>query len=339
MATAARTCFEHRHRAPDRLRANTPVRRVLGLLLSVMPLFATAQDAPYPKRTNIEMTVLFPAGTSADITARLLAQGMAKHLGANVVVVNRAGAGGAVGYRHVAAQKPDGYAIVWNSNSISTTHHSGQLAIDYKAFDAVARALVESPLLVVRSEPRWKTLNEFIADAKTQPGKLTLANSGSGSHTHISAAAFARVAGIQVVDVPYGAAQVVPNVLGGHVDAMVMLPAAVAGHLQGGKLRAIATLTQARDPGLPDVPTARESGLDVSMEAWRGIAVPRGAPAAVVAMLEGAIRKTVESPEFAQGTEKLYVRPAFLGTAEFGELIAREDAELARLMQAIWIKK
>jgi tripartite-type tricarboxylate transporter receptor subunit TctC len=244
-----------------------------------------------------------------------------------------------VGYRHAAAQKPDGYAAVWNSNSISTTYHSGQLAFDYKAFDPVARALVEAPLIVIRNEPRWKSLAEFIAEAKKQPGKVTVANSGVGSHTHISAAAIARAADISVVDVPYGAAQVVSNVLGGHVDAMVTLPAAVAAHLQGGKLRAIAALTAARDPGLPEVPTARELGYDVALDAWRGIAVPKGVPAAYVAVLEAAIRQTVESAEFAQGTEKLYVRPAFLGTQAFGELIAREDAQLAKIMQAIGIRK
>src|SRR5690606_16271080 len=129
-------------------------------------------------------------------------------------------------------------------------------------------------------------------------------------------------AGISVVDVPYGAAQVVNNVLGGHVDAMVTLPAAAAAHIQGGKLRAIASLTAARDPALPDVPTARELGYDVSLEAWRGIAVPKGVPAAHIALLEDAIRKTVESAEFAQGTRKLYVRPAFMGAQAFGELIA-----------------
>ena len=142
-----------------------------------------------------------------------------------------------------------------------------------------------------------------------------------------------------MVDVPYAAAQVVPSVLGGHVDAMVMLPAAVAAHLQGGRLRAIAALTQARDPGLPEVPTAQELGINVALEAWRGIAVPKGVQAAVVATLENAIRQTVQSPEFAQGTEKLYVRPAFLGTTEFGEMIAKEDADLARIMQAIGLKK
>src|SRR5262245_30746221 len=308
-----------------RLRTGMP-RSVLTLFIAAaLVQFAWSQEPPYPKRANIEMTVLFPAGTSADITARLLAQSMAKHLGANVVVVNRPGAGGAVGYRHVAAQKPDGYSIVWNSNSISTTFHSGQSTLEYRAFDAVARALVESPLLVVRSEPRWKSLAELVADAKAQPGKLTLANSGTGSHTHITAAVLARAANIQVTDVPYGAAQVVSNVLGGHVDAMVTLPAAVASHVQSGRLRALASLTSARDPALPDVPTARELGVDVSLEAWRGIALPKGAPAPVVALLEDAIRKTVESPEFAQGTEKLFVRPAFLPAKEFAELVAKED--------------
>lgn len=317
------------------------IRIAAGVLIALVGLAmsASAQEPPYPKRGNIELTVLFPGGTSADITARLLAQGIAKHTGANVVVVNRPGAGGAVGYRYAAAQKPDGYALVWNSNSISTTYHSGQLAFDYKAFDAVARALVESPLLVVRAEPRWATLADFVADAKKQAGKVTIANSGVGSHTHISAAAIARAAGISVVDVPYGAAQVVNNVLGGHVDAMVTLPAAAAAHIQGGKLRAIASLTAARDPALPDVPTARELGYDVSLEAWRGIAVPKGVPAAHIALLENAIRKTVESPELAQSTQKLYVRPAFLGAQAFGELIAREDAQLARIMQEIGIKK
>ena len=129
---------------------------------------ATAQDIAYPKRANIEVTVLFPAGSSADVTARLLAQGIAKNLGANVIVVNRPGAGGAIGYKYVASQKPDGYNLVWNSNSISTTYHSGQLAIDYRAFDPVARVLVESPLLAVRGEARWKTLAEFISDAKAR---------------------------------------------------------------------------------------------------------------------------------------------------------------------------
>src|SRR6266540_1450510 len=114
-----------------------------------------AQEAPFPQRGTIEITVLFPAGSSADVTARLLADGMAKRLGASVIVVNRPGAGGAIGYRYVAGQKADGYSLVWNSNSISTTYYSGTLPFTYREFDAVARVLVESPVLAVGGDSRW----------------------------------------------------------------------------------------------------------------------------------------------------------------------------------------
>jgi tripartite-type tricarboxylate transporter receptor subunit TctC len=307
--------------------------------LCAAALPAAAQEPPFPQKGNVEITVLFPAGSSADVTARLLAEGMTKHLGANVIVVNRPGAGGAIGYRYVAAQKPDGYALVWNSNSISTTYHSGQLAFDYKAFDPVARVLVESPVVAVRSDARWKTLPELMADAKARPGMITVGNSGIGSHTHISSVALFQAAGAKVVEVPYAAAQTVPNLLGGHVDVLVQLPGALAAQVKSGNVRLLATMIPTRDPALPDVPTAKEQGIDVSLEAWRGIAVPKGTPQAVIVQLERAIRLTAVTPEFAQAADKLGVRPAFLPAAEFGELIAKEDAELARLMASIGLKK
>jgi tripartite-type tricarboxylate transporter receptor subunit TctC len=300
---------------------------------------AQAQEPPFPQKGAIEITVLFPAGSSADVTARLLAEGMAKQLGANVIVVNRPGAGGAIGYKYVASQKPDGYALVWNSNSVSTTYHSGMMAIDYRAFDPVARALSETPILVVRSESKWKTLPDMIADAKARPKQITVGNSGIGSHTHISGVALFKAAGAEVTDVPFAAAQVVPSLMGGHVDALVQLPAALASYIKSGSVRVLAALAQHRDPLLPDVPTALEQGVDASLEAWRGIAVPKGTPKPVIATLEAAIRKTVESPEFAKASERLGVRPAFLPADGFGELIANEDVSLAKLMQAIGLNK
>jgi len=298
-----------------------------------------AQEPPFPQKAPIEITVLFPAGSSADVTARLLADGMSKQLGARVIVFNRPGAGGAIGYKYVASQKPDGYSVVWNSNSVSTTYHSGMMPFDYHAFDAVARVLVESPVIAVRGDSKWKTLAELIAEAKSRPKQLTVGNSGIGSHTHISAVALFKAAGTEVVDVPFGAAQVVPTLLGGQVDAVLQLPAALSGYVKTGQVRLLASLTTARDPVLGDVPTAREQGFDVSLEAWRGIAVPKGTPKPAIAALEGAIRKTAESPDFAQASERLGVRPAFMPAEEFGNLIAREDVELARLMQLIGLKK
>jgi tripartite-type tricarboxylate transporter receptor subunit TctC len=269
----------------------------------------------------------------------MLADGMSRQLNQRVLVVNRPGAGGAIGYKHVQAQKPDGYSLVWNSNSISTTYHSGQLGFDYQAFDAVARVLVESVVLAVKSDSRWRTLQDFVAEGKSKPKTLNVGHSGIGSHTHISLAALTSKAGMDVNEVPFGAAQVVPSLLGGHVDAVVQLPGALAAPVKQGQVRLLAALIPSRDPALPDVATAKEQGIDVSLEAWRGIAVPRGTPRSVISQLESAIRNTVGSVEFVKGSENLGVRPAFMPANEFGALIAKEDAELARLMQGIGLKK
>jgi tripartite-type tricarboxylate transporter receptor subunit TctC len=312
---------------------------VLGALL-VAAAPAHAQEPQFPQKGPIEITVLFPAGTSADVTARLLADGMSKQLGgAKVIVFNRPGAGGAIGYKHVASQKADGYSIVWNSNSISTTFHSGMLPFDYHAFDAVARVLVESPVIAVKGDSQWKTLADLVGDAKSRPKGITVGNSGVGSHTHISSVALFKATGGTIVDVPFGQAQVVPSLLGGEVDAVVQLPAALTSYVKSGQVRLLAALVPVRDRALPDVPTAREQGYDVSLEAWRGVAVPKGTPRPAIAALEGAIRKTTESADFAQGCEKLGVHPAFMPAAEFGALIAREDVELARIMGLIGLKK
>jgi tripartite-type tricarboxylate transporter receptor subunit TctC len=313
--------------------------RTLLLLLALLPMGVSGQEPPFPQRGPVEITVLFPAGSSADVTARMLADGMSRHLGQKVLVVNRPGAGGAIGYKHVQAQKPDGYALVWNSNSISTTYHSGQLPFDYRAFDAVARVLSESVVLAVKSDASWKTLGDLVAEAKAKPKAISVGHSGVGSHTHISLAALFRATGVDVNEVPFGAAQVVPSLLGGHVGAIVQFPGALAGPVKQRQVRLLGALTQSRDPAWPDVPTAREQGFDVALDAWRGIAVPKGTPKGVIAALEESIRKTAQSAEFAKQSANLGVRPAFLPAAEFSDLISKEDASLSRLMQLIGLKK
>ncbi len=299
---------------------------------------ASAQEA-FPGNKPIEMTVLFPAGTSADVTARVLAEGMSRQLNTNIVVVNRPGAGGAIGYKYMAAQMPDGHHIVWNSNSISTSYHSGMLAFDYKEFDLVAQVQVETPLLVVKADAPWKGLREFVAAAKANPGKITVGNSGVGSHTHMTSVALFRAVGAEVVDVPFGAAQVIPSLLGAHVQAVVQLPGALVSHVKAGSLRVLAALSVKRDPAFSEVPTAREQGINIGAELWRGIAVPKGTPKKIIARLEDAMRKTVTSPEFVKSCERLAVTPAFLPAAEFGKVVAREDAEIAQIMQLLGLKK
>jgi len=300
---------------------------------------ATGQETAVPTRGVTEITVLFPAGSSADVTARLLADGMSRRLGNRVIVINRPGGGGAIGYRYVAGQKPDGHSLVWNSNSISTTHHMGLLQLDYDSFDPIAQVLVESPVVAVRGDAGWKTLGALVADGKARPEGITVGNSGVGSHTHITSVALFRAAGARVVDVPFGAAEVITSLLGSQVDAVVQLPAALAEHVKSGQVRLLATIASGRDPAFPDVPTARELGLDVSLEAWRGIAAPKGTPRTVIEAYEAAIKDTVASPEFMQACVRLGARPAFLPADAFGKLIAKEDVELAQLMEIIGLKK
>ena len=313
---------------------------LLGLAaVAAVPSLMAEPEPAFPGNTPIEITVLFPAGSSADVSARLLADGMSKRLGVNVIVVDRPGAGGALGYKFVAGQKPDGHSLVWNSNSISTTYYSGTLPLTFQEFAPVARVLAESPVVAVPGKSPWKTLGDLMAAAKAKPKAITVANSGTGSHTHISSVALFKAANADVVDVPFGAAQLVPALLGGQVDAAVQLPAALAGSVRSGQLRLLAALTAERDPAFADVPTAREQGFDVALEAWRGIAVPKGTPQSVVARLEAAIRDTVQSREFKDGCERLGARPAYAPALTFGDVIAKEDRKLAELMEAIGLNK
>lgn len=314
-------------------------RTICLLAAAALPALPAAAQEAFPSKRPIEFVVLFPAGTSADVTARVLAEGMGRQLGTQVVVVNRPGGGGAVGYRYAAAQAPDGHHLVWNSNSISTTYHTGMLPFDYRSFVPIARVQNETPLLFVRGEARWKSLRELIEHAKANPGKLNVGNSGTGSHTHFSSVWLFRGAGAQVVDVPFSAAQVLPSLLGGHVDAVVQLPGALAGHVKSGAVRALVALSAARDPSLPEVPTAREQGIDAVADLWRGVAAPKGTPPRIVARIEQAIRATVASADFVKGTAKLLVTPAFLPAAEFGKLIAREDAEIAKAVRALGLRQ
>jgi tripartite-type tricarboxylate transporter receptor subunit TctC len=310
---------------------------LLAALSLALVLPASAQQ--YPGGKPIELTVLFGAGSAADVTARHLADGMSKYLATPIPVVNRTGGGGAAGYTHVAQQRPDGYSIIWNSNSISTNYHSGILPFDYRAFDPVARVAVEIPVLAVRADAPWKTLEEFIAYAKANPGKVRVGNSGTGSHTHFAASALFAVAGAKEIEVPFGQGQAVVNLLGSRIEAIVQLPAAVIAHVKNKDLRVLAALGSRREAEFPAVPTAQELGYGVTLDMWRGIAVPRGTPKPVVAKLQEGVEQTVKSPEFQDAGKNVGFTPAFLPADEFGRLIESDDVRLAQVMTELGLKK
>jgi tripartite-type tricarboxylate transporter receptor subunit TctC len=306
---------------------------------AALMMVSAAVAQQFPAGKPVEMTVMFGAGSAADVTARELAKGMEKALRVPVPVVNRTGGGGAIGYSYVQQQRPDGYSIIWNSNSISTTYHLGTTSFDYKAFDAVARVSVETPALAVRNDAPWKTLKELIDYAKANPGKVRIGNSGTGSHTHFVAQALFKSNDATITNVPFTEGQAVVNLLGGRIEGIIQLPAALVGQVKSGELRVLAMLGEKHDPVFPDVPTAKELGYPVALDMWRGIAVPTGTPKPVVAKLQDAIKASVESQSFKDAGKTIGFVPAYLPAQDFAKLIANDDVRLAQLMDELGLKK
>ncbi|TCS63096.1 Bug family tripartite tricarboxylate transporter substrate binding protein [Varunaivibrio sulfuroxidans] len=296
---------------------------------------ATAR-AEYPDRP-IEMTVLF--GGSALATAQVLAEGMSQRLPQPVAAVSRTGGGGAVGYSYVHSMPADGYNIVWNSNSISTTYHKGNMPFDYKAFDPVAQVSVEVPALAVNASSGWNSLADLIKAAKAKGGKLKVGISGKGSFTHLTSEALFSKAGVKVIYVPYGKGSAQAELLGGRIDAAVQWPSQFISLAQAGKLKILAVTSAKRIDALPDVPTAKEQGIDIDIKMWRGIAVPKGTPKRVIGRLEEVIQHVVNSKAFRAAGKKLGFKPAYLPANIFGKVIASDDTKIAALMEELHMKK
>jgi len=294
-----------------------------------------AASTAFPGGKPIEMTTLFGAASASTQTARVLADGMAKVLGAPVPVLDKPGAGGAVGYMYLSQQKPDGHSVVWSSNSISTTFHSGQLAFDYKNFEHVARVTVENPALAVKADSPWKTLKELIEYAKANPDKVRVGNSGQGSQTHIASVALFSSVGAKIIPVHRTGGQATADLLAGRIEVVVQFPQAVIPHVKSGDLRALALLSTIPDPVFPDVKSAKAQGYNIDMPLWRGIAVPKGTPKAVIAKLQDAIKKTVESAEFKDAGQKIGFTPAYQPSDAFTRTIAEDDKRTAAVIKEI----
>ncbi|HYF18667.1 MAG TPA: tripartite tricarboxylate transporter substrate binding protein [Ramlibacter sp.] len=282
---------------------------------------------------NIELVVPFVAGQAPDAVARGLAEGMSKLLNQTVVVVNKPGAGGAIGYKHVRGQRPDGSSLVLSSNSISTGFHGGMMDFDYTGFDNIARVTLEYPVLAVRADVPLKDLKEVVAYCRQNPGKLRIGSTSIGSHMHLTSLAFFGDQQVEVTHVPFATSGHVNSLLGGHIDGVVTLPGSISAQVKAGQIRVLGALASSREPVFGDVPTATEQGIKFQSDLWRGIAAPKGTPRDVLARLEDSIRRTVTSPEFKQLGDRVGFQPAFMDSASFTKMVAQEDQVIAALMK------
>lgn len=297
---------------------------------------AFAQPAP------VTMLVPFSAGGTVDIVARVVGQQLTKDSGASVIVENRVGAGGAIATGIAAKAKPNGQTLL--------VHHQGivynsflvdNLPYDLKR-DLIPLATVGATpnALVVPASSSIKTMADFIAFAKANPGKLNYGSAGLGSNAHLAMEMLQAAAGIKLTHVPYkGMPPALADVAGGQIDAVLTTIPAALTYMQGGRVRAIATSGLKRSSALPDVPTIDESGVKgFEYQPWYGFFVPAGTPAATVDKLSKSIVDAVNKPEVTKKfvAEGLDVRP--LGHAQFFEALGEDDRKWGGIIKTLGIK-
>ena len=310
------------------------------LAASAMLLAAAGPSsaAGYPDRA-IKLIVPWAAGGDTDLIFRPLAPLLQKYLGQPVVIANVGGASGTVGEREAAGAAPDGYTLFGAHDYIHSVYFAGMIDLKYdQAFEPVCMLTSTPSVITVGAKTPWKTFKELVEDAKKRPGQITVGAS-LGSTSQYSIALAAKAAGITFKYVPYdGTAKRMNALLGGHID-VADSNLTQKGKVDAGLLRFLANMSEKRTTGLEDVPTLKELGYDVEYSVNRGIMVPKGTPADVVAKLNVACGKAAKEPEYAkamllQGTEVRYMDPK-----DYAAYLKKTDAQTKDIAKALGLLK
>jgi tripartite-type tricarboxylate transporter receptor subunit TctC len=314
------------------------MRRMLLLALAAAALGAQAQD--YPTKP-ITMVNPFPPGGVVDVVGRPLAAVLEKSLKQPVIMVQKTGAGGAVGFAYAAKAPADGYTILMGLSSISIFPVSDRIngktpPYELKEFAPIALVTADPTVLVVRTDGPYKSAKDLIAAAKANPGKINYSSSGVYGTLHVAMEIFANAAGIKLFHVPYqGGGPAVTALLGGQVEALASGPAAAIGQIKAGKMRALASWGTERLALLPDIPTFKELGYDAEFYIWSGVFVPASTPAPIVNTLREAVRQAANSPEFKSAMEKVSTPVAYLDAPEFQKYWDKDAARLKTALEKI----
>ena len=311
----------------------------LVLVLAVVVNVATAQE-PYPTRP-ITIVVAFPPGGLADLTARPMAAALERILKQPVVVVNKAGAAGAVGNHFVAISKPDGYTLLMALVSISTLPEVDKLlgrtpkyTIDQ--FVGIARINAEPSIITVHGDTPWKTLKDVIGDAKRRPNQIIHTSSGLYGASHVPFSMFLQAAGITMRHLPTtGGGPMMNALLGAHAEIVASVPSLVAPHVPTGKVRLLAHTGVGRLAAYPDVPSMKELGYDIEYYAWAGLVAPKATPPHVLKILGEAVRQAIKEPEVVNASQKLNTPIAYQDAEEFTAWWKNDAETLAAVIKKI----
>jgi tripartite-type tricarboxylate transporter receptor subunit TctC len=308
-----------------------------GLSVVVALVAFAAQAAEWPDKP-IRVILSVPAGATPDVTARLVFPGLSQQLGVSLVADNRAGGGGVIGAEIAAKSAPDGYTLFISSPGALTILPHMRKGIPYDTIrDFAPVSLISIGPFVLMTHPSVpaKTVRELIALAKSQPGKLNYASAGNGVANHLAGELFKQMAGVDIVHVPYkGAPQAVTDVLAGHMNMMFNSVAPIVGYIKTGKIRVLGIASLQRSPQLPDVPTIHESGVP-GFEAvnWFGMFAPAKTPRAIINRVNGALVKTVKTPELQAQFIALGADPVGSTVEEFTAFVKRDMEKYEKVVR------
>lgn len=307
----------------------------VAVSLASMLTTTTASAQAFPSRP---ITIVVPYAPGAtDQEARRIAELAAKDFGQPVVIENREGAGGAIGAAYVAKAKPDGYVLLYAAPAVVTiVPLISKPPYAYGDLMPVARATTAPHVLAARADAPFKSAGELIAFAKANPGKVVFGSSGSGTAVHLAGEAFADAAGIKFNHVPYrGLAPAVTAALGGFVDLVIGLPVAIKPQVDGGKLRYMAQFGPTRAAALPNVPTLRDLGVNLSLGVDLGLFGPTGIPQDVLSRIGDGIAKAVNSDDFKSFASKALAEPAYLNATDYRRVVDAERALYTRIVPSL----
>ena len=272
----------------------------MRMLLAAVLAASFQALAQYPDKP-VTMVTGYPAGGNVDIVARLVAEGMKPRFPKGIVITYKPGAAGAVGVTELVRSAPDGYTIILTPHSALVIAAQVQ-ELAYKTpddYDPFANVVSYYPMLAVRADSRFRTLQDLVREAKANPGKLSVGSPGEGTSSHLNLEVLMIQAGIRVTHTPFkGWAQSSPALLGGHIDALVAQPAELKGQVDGKAMRVLAAFQPKRHPIFPDVPTAKEAGYEVANGVWFLLMAPKGTPAPVIKQIHDAAKAAIEEPAF-----------------------------------------
>ncbi|MCK8786617.1 tripartite tricarboxylate transporter substrate binding protein [Roseomonas sp. NAR14] len=295
--------------------------------LSLAAYARRAGAADYPDRA-IAMIVAYPPGGGTDVVARMLARYMAASLGQPVVVNNRAGAGGEIGFTELARARPDGYTIGFiNTPNLVTIPIERRARYRLEDFSLIANVIDDPGGFFVLANSPFRSLADLVAHARANPEAVTYGTSGIGSDDHLAALAFERQAGVKLTHVPFSGAATVRNaLLGGQITVASLNVSEGFADLQSGAARALGQMSERRWEQAPDVPTFREQGFDILEGSMRGVGAPAGLPGPVLDRLSNAVRDAVANPEFRQLAAQQALPLRFLAPDAFkAELVALRE--------------